>query len=484
MSFRFRMLFVVLISGLAIAPAVADDVVADDVVADDVVADDVVAVGDRAIEADPARHAWPSFRGPDGTGIGTGEPPVEWDVESGKNILWKVAIAGLAHSSPIVWGDRIFLTTAIPVDAEAEVQVGWLRGTGESAADKGPWKWQVMCLDRASGEVLWLKTAHEGAPRAARHLKATHANCTPATDGTHVAAFFGSEGLFVYDFEGTLLWRKDLGRLPAGPVGRSEYQWGFASSPILHDGKVIVQCDVQGISFWAAFDAATGKELIRVERGDDPSWATPTVIRASDGKDLVVCNGYKKMAAYELDGGKLRWHLGGGGDVPVPRPVPVGDRVVLANGHGPMQPVYVIQADASGDLTPSADKKPAGIDWWDHRGGSYMPTPLVLDGAVYVANDNGILTRHELADGKLSYKKRLPGGRRSTYSASAVTAGGRIYTTSESGRIDVIAAGSEFEVLGANRMNETCMATPAISDGLLFVRSTDHLYCIGEKPAE
>ena len=432
------------------------------------------------VDACADEHAWPSFRGPGGTGIGSGTPPATWDVETGENVVWKVAIPGLAHSSPVVWGDRIYLTTAMPLKGEAGVQVGWLRGTGESAADEGPWRWQVMCLDKATGKVLWQQTAHEGVPRAARHLKATHANCTPATDGKHVVAFFGSEGLHVFDIDGKLLWKKDLGRLPAGPVGRSEYQWGFASSPILHENQVIVQCDVQGISYWASFDLATGKELRRIERGDDPSWATPTVVQDSAGKDLVVCNGYKKMAAYELDTGVLRWHLGGGGDVPVPRPVPAGNRVVLANGHGPNQPVYVVSNDARGDLTPTAEKKPEGLVWWERRGGSYMPTPLVLDGGIYVADDNGVMTRYSLEDGSLTYKQRLPGGRRSTYSASAIAAGGRIYTTSESGRIDVIAAGEEYEVLGANRMHETCLATPAISNGRLYVRTIEHLYCIAE----
>ena len=285
---------------------------------------------------------WPSFRGPNGSGVGTGDPPVSWDVESGKNVRWRVAIPGLAHSSPIVWGEKVFVTTAVPVEGRATFETGWLGGTGESAPDEGPWRWQVMCLDRSTGKTVWVRTAYEGVPRSRRHRKATFANGSPATDGKHLAAFFGSEGLYLYDLDGNLLWKKDLGVLKSGPASMPDYEWGYAGSPILHDGQVIVQCDLQDASYWASFDAASGKEIRRVERGDDPTWTTPTVVSDSKGQAILVCNGYKTMAGYELATGKRRWHLAGGGDVPVPRPVPVPGGVILTNGHGRMRPIYVI----------------------------------------------------------------------------------------------------------------------------------------------
>jgi len=424
-----------------------------------------------------AQH-WSSFRGEDGSGIGTGSPPITWNVETGENIKWKAPIPGMGHSSPIVWGDRVFVTTAIPESGHAAFQTGWLEGTGDSAADDGPWEWRVMCLDKKTGKTIWEQTAHKGVPKRKRHLKASHANCTPATDGKHVVAFFGEEGLFAFDMDGKLLWKKELGTLQSGPVGYPDMQWGFASSPIIHDGKVVVQCDVQNASYWAAYDLENGSEVIRVDRGDDPSWCTPTIHRGK-GRTLLICNGYKKMAAYELWSGEQRWHLSGGGDVPVPRPVLAGANIVLTNGHG-RKPVYVIDAAATGDLTPADDRKPDGLVWWKQGKGSYMPTPIVVDGWLYVADDSGVMTRFSAATGEQGFRARLPGGGESTYSASPVAADRRIYVTSEDGQVDVVAADSAFKVLASNEMGETCMATPAISDGLLLIRGAKNLYCVGK----
>jgi outer membrane protein assembly factor BamB len=352
-----------------------------------------------------------------------------------------------------------------------------MNGSGDSADEKGEWEWKVLCLDKKNGQVLWDKTAHRGEPKFKRHTKATHANCTPATDGRHVAAFFASEGLYCFDVRGELRWKKDLGPLNAAPAGAPDLQWGFAGSPILHDGKVIVQCDVIGSSFWAVFDAKDGRELRRVTRNDDPTWCTPSV---HVGKDVtqLICNGYKRIAGYNLATGDELWHLQGGGDVPVPRPVITGERFILTAGHG-KSPIFAVRADARGDLTPTDDSKPEGLAWWHKVHGSYMPTPIVVQGLVFVANDNGILTALDAGTGEKVFRERLPGSAASTYSASAVAADGRLYVTSESGQVDVIRAARTFEVLASNQMGEVCMATPAISDGLLLVRGTKHLFCLG-----
>jgi len=420
---------------------------------------------------------WASFRGPNGSGLGTGSPPVKWNIETGENVKWKTPIPGLAHSSPIVWGDRVFVTTAVSLASEPQLSTGWLHGSGDSDPESGEWEWKVLCLDRKTGRMLWEKTAHRGEPKTKRHPKSTHANSTPASDGKNVVALFGSEGLHCYDLDGQLRWKKDLGTLDAGPVGYPDMQWGFAGSPILRDGKVIVQCDVRNTSFWAAFDAADGRELLRVPRNDDPTWCTPSV---HSGKDVtqLICNGYKRIAGYNLATGDELWHLQGGGDVPVPRPIVAGDLFVLTAGHG-KSPIYGVKADARGDLTPTDDAKPAGLAWWHKVHGSYMPTPIVVADLVFVANDNGILTALELATGAKVFRERLPGSAASTYSASPVAADGRIYVTSESGQVDVIRAAREFEVLASNQMGETCMASPAISDGLLLIRGKSNLYALG-----
>lgn len=442
---------------------------------------------------------WPSFRGPNGNGLGTGAPPTKWDIASGENVKWKVKVPGLGHSSPIVWGDRVFLTTAVSLANEETLATGWQGGSGESPKESGEWDWKVIALDKATGKTIWEQSAHKGVPKHKRHIKASHANSTPATDGKHLVAFFGSEGLFCYDLEGKLLWKKDLGPMNAGPVNMPDVQWGVASSPIIHEGKVYLQCDVQGASFWVALDVTTGSELMRVERGDDPSWCTPAIYKGKS-KAQLVCNGYKKMAGYELETGKELWQMHGGGDVPVPVPVIAGEMFFITNGHG-RSPIYVVRADASGDITPkdaaqdgtppaegakpeepkSHESKSIGLAWYKPVKGSYMPTPIVVGDVFYVANDGGIFTGFETETGKQLLRERLPGGGKSTYSASAVSADGKIYCTSEDGQVDVIKAGRTFEVLASNMMGEVCMATPAISNGALFIRGKDHLFCIAGK---
>ncbi len=254
---------------------------------------------------------WPSFRGTNGTGLGSGDPPEKWNVETGENIKWKTAIPGLAHSAPIIWDDRVYLTTAVPVGLDPKLDKGWMGGSIASAQEAGEWEWKVLALDRKSGKVLWEQTSHKGAPMYKRHPKSTHANGTPATDGKHIVVFFGSEGLYCYDTTGQLLWKKDLGPLNSAWSTFKEMSWGTANSPIIHDGKVILQCDAANASFWVALDIKDGKEVMRVERGDVATWSTPAI---HVGKDVtqLVCNGYKKMAGYDFATGKELWTLGNG----------------------------------------------------------------------------------------------------------------------------------------------------------------------------
>jgi outer membrane protein assembly factor BamB len=433
----------------------------------------------EALIGSSTTHAqnWPSFRGPNGTGIGTGSPPVTWSVETGENVKRKTPIPGLAHSSPIVWGDRVYLTTAIPVGLEPKLNKGWMSGSIASAQESGQWEWKVLAIDKATGKTVWEQTAHKGAPMFKRHPKSTHANGTPATDGKHVVTFFGSEGLYCYSTDGDLLWKKDLGPLNSSWSFFKDYQWGTATSPIIHDGKAILQCDAANTSFWVALDVKDGKEIFRVDRGDVATWTTPS-IHVGKGLTQLVCNGYKKMAGYDLATGKELWSLSGGGDIPVPRPIVSGDLFFITNGHS-RSPIFAVRADAKGVLKTSEDGPADGLAWWSNVRGSYMPTPIVVDDLLYVADDNGVLSVFESASGKQVYRQRLPGGGNATYSASPVAADGRLYVINEDGQVDVIKTGREFQVLASNQMNEVCMATPAIADGVLFIRTRDHLYCIG-----
>ena len=265
---------------------------------------------------------WPQFRGHAGSGIGSGDPPTEWNVDTGQNVEWKTAIPGLGHSCPIVWSNRVFLTTAVNSDTDKpSVETGWVGGAGESANDTGEWTWQLLCLQLDTGKLIWTQSAHSGVPTIKRHLKASHANCTPATDGERVVAFFGSEGLHCFNRNGDLLWKQDFGRLHSGPYDQEDLEWGFASSPIIHEGRVIVQCDCLNTNFVAILDIETGDEIRRINRhGEVATWSTPLVVITED-RQQIVCNGYRQMAGYDLRTGKTLWHLNNGGDVPVPTPL-------------------------------------------------------------------------------------------------------------------------------------------------------------------
>jgi outer membrane protein assembly factor BamB len=432
-----------------------------------------------AMAAAAADSNWPQFRGPSGSGVGTGTPPSEWNVESGKNILWKTAIPGLGHSSPVIWGDRIFLTSAVPASGEAQLKVG-LYGDITPVKGEPEQSFRVYCLDRKSGKILWERTAANGQPKIMRHPKGTHANPTVATDGKRVLAFFGSEGLYAYDLNGELLWKKDFGTLDATFYMVPSAQFGFASSPVIFEETVIILADVLKNSFLAALDVRTGKELWRTPRSDVPTWGTPAVVpyTAGDAKGWqVVVNGWKHTGGYDLKTGKELWKLKGGGDIPVPTPVFLDGLVVITSAHGAARPIYAIRTDASGDLTENR----SAIAWTQERAGNYMQTPLLAGGLGYFCFDNGVLTVYQMASGEKLYQQRLGGGS-SGFTSSPVASGTQVYITNEDGHSFVLAPGSAYKVLAENDLGETVMATPAISDSVLYIRGGKHLFAIGVRP--
>lgn len=422
---------------------------------------------------------WPLFRGPNASGIADGHPTAtSWNVAESRNIKWKTPIPGLSHSSPIVWGGRVFLTTSIDSKKEAALRVG-LYGDIRSVTGDAAQSWNVLCLDKTSGRILWERTAHAGIPKVERHPKSTHANPTLATDGKHLVAFFGSEGLFCYDMDGELLWRKDLGVLDAGFFIAPDAQWGFASSPIIHDEMVIVQCDVLTKPFLAAFAIKDGAEIWRTARDDVPAWSTPTIHRG-DTRAQVIVNGFKHIGGYDARTGKELWRLRGGGDIPVPTPVTAHGLVFITNSHGGKSPIYAIRLDATGDISlPENEDSNDYIAWSVPRGGAYMPTPVVYGDYLYVCRNNGVLSCYKATSGERLYQQRLGDGR-TGFSASPIGADGKIYATSEDGDVYVIKAGPQFELLATNSMDEVSMATPAVSEGTLLFRTRGHLIAIAE----
>jgi outer membrane protein assembly factor BamB len=420
---------------------------------------------------------WPQFRGIRAAGVSEGFPlPSAWDVAKSQNVAWKTPIPGLGLSSPIVWGDVACVSTSISGQKDASLRVG-LYGDVRPVLDDTEHEWRLYCLDKKIGAIRWQQSVLKAVPKIKRHMKASHANSTLATDGERVIAFFGSEGLYAYDLKGKLLWKKDLGVLDGGWFTDPSAQWETGSSPILHDNVVVIQADVQKGSFLAAFDARDGRELWRTERNDVPTWGTPTVHQVKGQTQLVV-NGWHHIGAYDFKTGKEIWKLKGGGDIPVPTPVVHDGLIYITNAHGPQAPVYAIRETATGDITlADGATSNAGIAWSAPRDGGYMCTPLVYSGLVYIVKYNGGLTVYDAKTGEQKFQQRLAGGI-SAFTSSPVASDGKIYLASEDGHVFVLKAGPVFELISENDMGESVLATPAISEGTLLYRTQANVVAI------
>jgi outer membrane protein assembly factor BamB len=422
-----------------------------------------------------AAKPWPSFRGPGATGVADGQfPPSGWDAATGRNLRWKTPIPGLGLSCPVVWGDRLFITTAVnQAVARPALRIGQY-GDVDSLNEDQPHVWKVVCLDTASGGILWERTACTGVPKVKRHMKSSHANCTPATDGKRVVACFGSEGLYCYRMTGELLWRKDLGKLGSGWFFDPDYEWGFGSSPILYRDLVIVQCDIGPESFIAAYHARDGRLAWQTPREEIPSWGTPTVVEPEGSPPELVTLATAFARGYDPITGKELWRLGKFSEITVPTPFYAQGLVFLASGYRPIQPLYAVKPGARGDLTLPEGKDSSGhIAWSRQRGGPYLPTPIVYGEHLYACGNSGVLTCYEARTGKQVYQQRLGGT--SGYTAAPVAADGRLYFTGEDGDVRVVKAGPTFELIATNKLGEDCLSTPAIANGMIFFRGREHV---------
>ena len=413
---------------------------------------------------------WPQWRGPDGSGISNEKNlPGEWTPT--KNIKWKTPISGRGHSSPIVWGNKIFLTTAIEgelvpgakaVQHTADGQV-FLHPDSVGADHKHTFK--VIALDRNSGKILWESTAWEGTPYDNRHRKSSYAASTPATDGKLLYAFFGTEGLYAYDFNGKLAWKAQLGKL--GTVGM-----GTGTSPILYEDLVIVQCDEENgeASFIVALDKKTGKEVWRTPRKVQVSWSTPLLVRAK--RPELITSGTEFVISYDPATGKELWRHKGVESNAIPSPVANNDMVFLVAGF-PAKIAMAIKLGGSGDLTGTPN-----VPWTYAKGTAYVPSPILYADYLYLTTDRGILTCIDAKTGEVKYE----GGRipiPATFTASPVAFEGKILLTSEDGDTFIVKAGPKHEILGTNSIGEAVYASPAIADGRIFIRGEKNLYCIG-----
>ena len=422
---------------------------------------------------------WPQFRGPFASGIvESGQLPENWDVTNGENIRWKTEIPGLGHSSPVIWEDRLFVTTAISGSGNNSLKVG-LYGDIDEVGDRSEHEYRLYCFNKGSGELLWERLVHKGVPVTERHTKSSHANASPATDGKYVVVFFGSEGLYCYDFKGELVWKKTFGRINAGPFTDPDVEWGYASSPIIHENRVIIQCDIIGEQgFLASLDLETGEEIWRTPREDVATWSTPNFLNKY-GERQVVVNGFSQIGGYNFDTGKMLWQLGKGGDAPVPTPIFAHGLIYIHGSHGRHQPIFAIRPEARGIITLDKDSTSNEfIVWSIKRGAAYMPTNLVYGDYLYNLRMNGNLTCFDARTGEEIYKERIPNAMGIT--SSGVASDGKLYYSIEQGDVVVVKAGPTFEILSRNPMDDLLMASPAISGDMLFFRTQKYLVAVGK----
>jgi outer membrane protein assembly factor BamB len=426
----------------------------------------------RPLRAKPAKSVanWAQWRGPGSQGISPEtDLPVVWSPT--QNVKWKTAIPGRGHSSPIIWGDRIFLTTSLEGEIIPDAKAVKHKLEGEdyvhpdSVGANHRHTLQVLCLDRRTGGILWRRTAYEGRVYDDRHRKATYADGTPATDGRFVYAWFGSEGLYCYDYSGKLIWKKSLGNIATQGMGNG-------TSPMLYEDRLILQCDEDNgeRSFIIALDKRSGKELWRAPRQVEVSWTTPVIARAPERAELIA-SGAQYIAAYDPATGKELWRCKGTQGWTVATPL-VGHGVVIASAAHPVKRAVAIRLGGAGDVTDTPQ-----IVWQRDKGTGYTPSSILYGDYAYLMTDRGLLTCVDVRTGEVKYEgARVP--KPATFSASPVAFEDKILLTSEDGDTFVLKAGPKHEVLGTNSLDEPVYASPAIAGGNIIIRSTSHLYCI------
>jgi outer membrane protein assembly factor BamB len=421
---------------------------------------------------------WPQYRGYLASGVfDNANLPSSFDLQKMINIKWKINVPGLGISSPVVWGDRLFITTAISEEDKAGFKPGQY-GDVRPVNDSSVHEWKVYCINKNTGKTLWERTSCRGVPKIKRHPKSTHANTTVATDGKFVIAFFGSEGLYCYDFDGNLKWQKSFGVLKSIWTVMKNAEWEFASSPIINDGKVIVQCDVLENSFVAALDITTGRELWRTERDEIPGWCTPNIYSYA-GSKYVVLNGYNHRGAYDLETGKEIWRMSGGGDIQIPTPIVGKDLIYFNSAHGKYSPIIAVRTNATGDITlKEGETSNDFVKWYIPRGGSYMHTMLLYHDRLYNVNWNGIINCLDPLTGREIYNAKI--GKAASFIGSPVASDGKIYIVGEEGAVYIIRDGDTFNLLAEIPLNDICMTSPAITENMMFIRTQKYLIAIGK----
>ena len=448
------------------------------------------------IHAQNAAH-WPQWRGPSFNGMARGDAPTTWS--DTKNIKWKTEIPGRGHSTPVIWGDRIFLTTAIKVTKPAASpasttnrnhtqgcgvpeaapqEINRLPGgqRGGQAAQRGQadelveHRFNVIALDRKSGKILWQRTATTATPHEGFHRRyGSFASNSPVTDGKYVYASFGSRGIYAYDFNGKLIWKKD-----PGVQMKMRLAFGEGAAPLLVDNRLFLVFDHEAGSFILALDKQTGKELWRADRDEPSSWSTPLAINYN-GRTEIVVSATKKVRSYDPATGKVIWESSGLGPNPIPVPVSENGLVYVMSGYNNPK-LMAIKLGRQGDLSGSD-----AIAWSHTRGVPYTASPVLYDNKLYVVTDHSLISAYNATTGEAYYAQtRLP--KNYNLKASLVGANGKLYLATEEGDVLVLKMGEKFEVLATNHLTDQAfIASPVIAANELYLRGQNTLFCISEK---
>ena len=438
--------------------------------------------GDEPVDAE--KH-WGQWRGPTSTGVAPhGEPPLEWSETN--NVRWKVEIPGHGNATPIVWGDRVYVQTAVETEKKGEPAEQPPSRDGDGGRDRrgrgrgrGGRNWMgseqpthiyefvVLALDRTTGKTIWQKTLCQELPHEGGHRDSTQASNSPITDGEHLFAYFGSRGLYCLDMQGKTIWKKDFGEM------KTRRSFGEGSSPALYENTIVVNWDHEGQSFIVALDKNTGAQRWKVERDEPTSWATPLIL-VVDGKPQVMASGSNLIRSYDLITGELVWQCGGMTSNVIPTPVKGHGLVYATSGYRGNMLQAIRYAGAHGDITDSA-----AVAWkYDGKGTPYVPSPLLYDDSLYLVDSNrAILSCFDAATGKQHYSKQRLESLEGVY-ASLVGAENRVYVVGRNGTTAVIKHGHEFQLLATNTLDDGFNASPAIVGDAIYLRGLRYLYCI------
>ena len=417
---------------------------------------------------------WLCFRGPTEGIAADAKLPVSWSTTD--NVVWKIDIGGRAWSSPVVKGDKVFLTTVISEGDVEEAKKGLYFGGDRNKPSSAVHHWIVYCIDYNSGKIVWQKTVHKGKPAQPVHIKNTYASETPVVDGDRVYFYFGNVGVFCFDLDGKEIWD-----VPVAPV-KVRNNWGTAASPVLHGDKLFIINDNETKSWLLALNKHTGKEMFRVDRDEKSNWATPCIWQNSKRTEIITC-GTGKVRSYDLDG-KLLWELGGMSVIAIPTPVATRDLLYLSSGYigdRKNRPIYAVRPGASGDITPKDEQNTGKYIAWYHKfGGPYNPSPILYGDYYYVLYDRGYVSCYDAKTGKVVYETQQLAKDSRAFTVSPWANDNKIFCLSEDGDTFVVQAGPEFKVLARNPLEEMCMATPATLRGSILIRTLTKLYRIGK----